>query len=293
VTLAGAGCTAAFVLVYAATVRTKAGRRLGDLALRGAMRTHSQLSDQVDRILDVVSVAMLLGAVAVIAVIALARLRRSTGLAAIGLLAGANLSTKLLKDYVLTRPDLGLSEVSPATWNSMPSGHTTAAFSVVAGVLFVVPVRLRGPLAVGGIAYATATALATMSSGWHRAGDSVAAFLVVGVWMALATGAILIGHGPVSRPVGSAGHWHHDRRWLMVAGGCLAAGSVLTVMLTGVTGLGDGRLAMVAALATAALFIVGTATSMTWMGLALLRLLTPVERPVADAPTLTDEKAYG
>lgn len=82
-------CVAAFTAVYLWTVRTTAGRLLGDASLRGAMLTNSRTGDLVDGVLAVVSVATLLGAVATIAVIALIRLRRSPGLAAIGLLGAA------------------------------------------------------------------------------------------------------------------------------------------------------------------------------------------------------------
>jgi len=83
---------------------------------------------------------------------------------------------------LLTRPDLGLREITPATHNSLPSGHTTAVSSVVVALLVVTPARGRPLVAVTGGAAAVVTALATMSAGWHRAGDSIAAFRVVGAW---------------------------------------------------------------------------------------------------------------
>lgn len=175
-----------FVLVYALTVRTTPGRQFGDASLRGALVTNSRLVYAVDAVLGAVSVAMLLAGVAVIALIALLRLRRVAGVAAVGLLVAANASTWLLKTHLLTRPDLGLREITPATHNSLPSGHTTAVFSVVVALLIVVPARWRRPVAITGGAGAVVMALATMSAGWHRAGDSIAAFLVVGGWAGIA-----------------------------------------------------------------------------------------------------------
>lgn len=60
-------------------------------------------------------------------------------------------------------------------------------FSVVVALLIVVPPRLRRPVAVAGGTLAVLTALATMSAGWHRAGDSIAAFLNVGFWAGVAS----------------------------------------------------------------------------------------------------------
>ncbi|MEP7193848.1 MAG: phosphatase PAP2 family protein [Actinomycetota bacterium] len=175
-----------FVLVYVLTVRTASGRQFGDASLRGALVTNSTVVDAVDAILGVVSVATLLGGLAAIALIALVRLQRVPGMTAVGLLVAANTSTWLLKNHILTRPDLGLREITPATLNSLPSGHTTAVYSVVVALLVVLPAWARRPVAITGGAAAVVVSLATMSAGWHRAGDSIAAFLVVGAWAGIA-----------------------------------------------------------------------------------------------------------
>lgn len=118
--------------------------------------------------------------VAAIALIALVRLRRMAGVTAVGLLVAANASIWLLKTHLPTRPDLGLREITPVTRNSLPSGHTTAVFSVVVALLIVLPGRGRRLIVLAGGAAAVVTALATMSAGWHRAGDSIAAFSWLG-----------------------------------------------------------------------------------------------------------------
>lgn len=196
--LVGLGFAAGFLLVYYVTVRTLQGRLFGDASLRGALLTRSTLANGADTILNVVSVASLLGAVALVATIALVRLARVEGLAAVGLLVGANVSAFVLKSYLLERPDLGIREVSPATLNSLPSGHVTAVFSAVAALLLVVPTRWRYPASLAGLVAAILTALATMSAGWHRAGDSMAAFLLVGMWMAIAATAVVIADTPAA-----------------------------------------------------------------------------------------------
>ncbi len=212
----------AFAAVYYLTVLTVPGRQLGDALLRGALDTRSALSGTVDGMLDVVSVASLLGAVAVVAVIALVRLDRVRGLAAVGILVGANLSTLVLKNYLLPRPDLGLDEIAPATLNSLPSGHSTAAFSAVAALVFVLPGRWRLPVASAGAGFAALVAVATISAGWHRAGDAVAAFLLVGLWTTVAAAAVLAHDGGPSEPQ-DGDLRRPSPRWL----GAFALGGVL------------------------------------------------------------------
>jgi len=65
---------AAFVLLYYVSVRTMRGRLVSDASLRGAISSGASFQDTVAGILDVVSVGSLLGAIAVVAVIALVRL---------------------------------------------------------------------------------------------------------------------------------------------------------------------------------------------------------------------------
>jgi membrane-associated phospholipid phosphatase len=121
---------AAFVLAYWFTVQTITGRQLADAALRGATITRSSAGAAVDATLDVVTATALIAVVAAIAVVALIRMQRTRGLVAIGLLLAANASGRILKVFVLPRSDLGLAESAPAALNSLPSGHTTAAFSI-------------------------------------------------------------------------------------------------------------------------------------------------------------------
>ncbi len=268
------GCLLAFALVYQLTVRTTSGRLIGDASLRGAVLARS---GAVHTVLDVVSVTTLLAAVVVIAVIALVRLRRIDGLAAIGLMVGANATTRLLKDYVLSRPDLGLVEVTPATLNSLPSGHSTVTFSVAAALLFVLPASARVTAAGLGAVLASATAISTMSAGWHRAGDSIAAFLVVGMWAGIAT-ATVAALGDLDPPA-SAG----DRtasgsvRWLAVcAAGLVTLGGTLALTLFTEQVVRESRVGPALAFVAGGLLIVGTATGVL---VGILALLRPAPRP--------------
>jgi membrane-associated phospholipid phosphatase len=275
-------CVVGFAAIYSVTVRTLPGRLVGDQALRGALLTQSIVAGQVARVLDVVSIASLLGAAVVITVIALARLRRTAGLAAVGILIGANATTQLLK-IVLPRPDLGVTEVTPATLNSMPSGHTTAVLSAAVGLLFVAPARWRTGVGALAACCAAVTAVATMTAGWHRAGDGVAAFFVVGVWTAVAVAALVVVDGPsmVTQPPGS--RLRADRWWWLTAAASLAAAAAITAALPWGAGLRDALPGEVMAFAAAVLAIVATAFAVTWSVVAMLRLADQLGAPVSPA----------
>jgi membrane-associated phospholipid phosphatase len=249
---------AIFAVLYVATVRTVDGRQIGDASLRGALATSPAVRGTVDAVLNVVSTASLLGAVALVAVIALLRLARYQGLAAVGILVAANVSALVLKNYLLPRPDLGLDEVAPATLNSLPSGHSTAAFSAVAALLFVLPRQWRPWAAVAGAAYATVTGLATMSAGWHRAADSMAAFLLVGFWTTVAAMIVVVGPADGRRMTSGAGA--SPIRWLVAtAAGCLTLGTAVVLLLVAASPVRESTVGTWVAFFTAALFITGTA----------------------------------
>lgn len=230
------GCVALTALTYDLAVHTTRGRLLDGASLRGAVESRSGVTDAVEGLLDVVSVASLLGAGVVLALIALARSRRELALAAVVVVIGANATTQVLKRYVLERPDLGILESTPATLNSMPSGHSTVAFSVVVALVLVLPVRLRPAAAAFGVVYASVAAISTLSAGWHRPSDSIAAFLVVGAWAALVGAVLAVQHADQApAPTGDT----HDRAtrrlgatsaYLLAFGG-LVAGVIVTTQL--------------------------------------------------------------
>ncbi len=272
----GGGCAVAFGLVYVVTVRTATGRTLADASLRGAILSRSRAGQLVDQALGVVSVATLLAALAVIALIALVRLTRGLGLAAVGLLAAANLLTRVLKDWVLDRPDLGLTEVAPATLNSMPSGHATAAFSVVVALLFVVPTQWRRWVAVAGGGYACLTALATMAAGWHRAADSVASFLLVGLLAALAAAAYVVLSGPADDPDPGSGRRQVVGHPVVAGiGGAVLLGALLVAALWIAPSIRESTVGLATAFVAGGLFVVATAAAVLFGVLRVLDRIAP------------------
>jgi membrane-associated phospholipid phosphatase len=179
--LATAGCLGLIAAVYLVFVRTTRGQWVDDAALRGTAIGRQHIIQPVSNILNLVSATALVLATATVAVLAYLRRRPRLAMLAVLLVAGSTLTTEVVKHLVLTRP---LHDpVDPLPFNTLPSGHTTVALSVAAAVTLVVPARLRVPVAVVGVLYGGATGVATLSAGWHRPSDAVAACLVVGAWV--------------------------------------------------------------------------------------------------------------
>ncbi|MDO3686478.1 phosphatase PAP2 family protein [Micromonospora sp. C28ISP2-4] len=177
--------TAAFGLVWRFAVHTELGQWLDTVALTGNRIGQDRIDGPVDTLLNAMSVVSLLAATAVIGFIALIRGRKALAVTATLLIAGANVTTQLLKHY-LVRPDFGIDPERAAAGNSLPSGHTAVAASVAVALILVLPRKLRVAGAFLGAGYAAAAGVATLSAGWHRPSDAVAAYLVVGAWAAVA-----------------------------------------------------------------------------------------------------------
>lgn len=110
-------------------------------------------------------------------VLALLQGRARLAVAAAVIIAGANVTTQLLKHQLLERPDFGYT-----TLNSLPSGHTTVVTSVVFATLLVAPAALRPLFVVAGSFAVTLTGASTVVAGWHRPSDIVAALAVCLLW---------------------------------------------------------------------------------------------------------------
>ena len=127
-------------LLWRVFVETLAGQQVENAAFQGALYGQTQLWRVAERVLDVVSVGFIVGVLLAAMVIAVLRRRWSLAVQVAVLMIGANLTTQVLKKWVLYRPDLG---VEADYGNTLPSGHTTAAASVSAALLLVVPPRAR------------------------------------------------------------------------------------------------------------------------------------------------------
>ncbi|MEV4483283.1 phosphatase PAP2 family protein [Micromonospora coxensis] len=268
--------TAAFAVVWRLAVHTGTGQWLDTVALTGNRIGQDRIDELVNRILNAMSVVSLLATTAVIGFIALIRGRKALALAATLLIAGANVTTQVLK-HVIDRPALGIDPERDAVGNSLPSGHATIAASVALALILVLPPKVRALGAFLGVAYAAVAGVATLSAGWHRPSDAVAAFLVVGVWAALAGLLLLVFQREQAQVAGEDAH--------RIAAAVLGVGGLAAVVVSGlaVTSLLDQQQVAVDELSRRTLFtgyagsaagIVGT------MGVVAALVLLSVHRLV-------------
>jgi membrane-associated phospholipid phosphatase len=296
--LLGAVHLAALWLVFRYFVRTEPGQLLDTIALTGNRIGRAAIQERVGNMLNAVSAASLAAATAVVGFIALVRRRVALGAGALLLIAGANLTTQGLK-YGLVRPDFGIDPERAAVGNSLPSGHTTVAASVAVALVLVLPARLRGAAGVLGAAAVAAIGVATLSAGWHRPSDAVAALLVVGAWACAAglfTLAVQRRHGDVEY-----GRAHAFSVVLLaLAGLSLLGGAAVALALTGrapdVPPADLSRNRLLLAYAGGAAGIAGTVALVMAAVLATVhrvvpRLVPPVEAPPVEAPATAGRRA--
>ena len=169
-------------VAYILTVSTRAGQLMGELILGGRPVTGNDVA-AAERALEVVSRSSLV--VGTLVAIVIAGFQRKPRLAFIAILAiiGANVSSQLLKYFVLDRSDLLDGMFYPLP-NSFPSGHTTAAASIAVALILVLPPLLRVPAVPLAAAMVAFLGVSTVVAGWHRMADAIG-----GVYLATAWGA--------------------------------------------------------------------------------------------------------
>jgi membrane-associated phospholipid phosphatase len=176
----------AFLLVANASLNTIRGQMLDTIALAGREFGRDSVSGPLNTALNAISVVSLVVVLVVVGMIALARRRYSLAIMAVVLVVGSTATTVLLKDHLITRPEFGVDPDRSGAGNSLPSGHATAAAAFAVGLVLVLPPAARGIASLIGATYAAVVGVATLSSGWHRPSDVVAAYLIVGGWAAFA-----------------------------------------------------------------------------------------------------------
>lgn len=159
-------------------LRTSQGRSL-DLAAQDAISSPADVLGRLDAVLGWVSVESLGLSLLVCVVLAVFRGRFDLALGVVVIVAGANVTTQILKRVVFS--DLSLSPGA----NGLPSGHTTVALSIALAAVLVAPSAWRSMVAVGVSVTATLVGVALVLARYHRPADVIAAVFVCLGWAAV------------------------------------------------------------------------------------------------------------
>jgi membrane-associated phospholipid phosphatase len=216
----------ACALVYVVALGTRWGLRADAKALPGWTggidweRAHVAAR----RAVHTIHVATIVAGALAAAVVALVRRRRDLAAVAVTTLAGANLTTFVLKPLLARTDPLG-GEASRALDASFPSGHATAAMALALVAVIVAPRRWRPWVAVVAAGYAACVGVGLVVVFAHYPSDVVGGYLVAGAW-ATAMAAIGLarrerGHAPTPARMPSPG------TVFLVAGFGIAAGALL------------------------------------------------------------------
>jgi membrane-associated phospholipid phosphatase len=216
----------AFSVVYIVFVHTYHGQRVDDEALAGRA-VAERGSDAAGQLLNTISVGSLVLAVALLVAQALLRNRPDLSVVAAAVIGCSVLSAELLKDVILTRPDL---TAGPLPAPSYPSGHTAVAFSVGVAATLCVPVQFRRRTAFIAVAYASAIGIATVAAGWHRPSDAAGAMLLVTAFAAvIAAVADIDARSPAD--AGGPGGFGDAGRYLIAGALALLAGWLAAIAI--------------------------------------------------------------
>lgn len=191
-----AGAVLVALAVYIGAVLTRAGQRIENAALRGADQIDDDTLGTANAALAHITVGSL--AVAVLLVVAIGWIRGmpAVAFAAAGIVIAGQVVTQSLKRFLLPRPEL-VPVSGDYAHNSLPSGHTTIAMTVLFALVVVTPYRWRGVVLATGASWAIGIGAYTVAAKWHRASDTIAADAVA---LAVACLACLV--------LARLGHWH-------------------------------------------------------------------------------------
>lgn len=160
--------------VYLLAVRTRMGQAMEDAALRGADQVDPEVHRVALELFQTITVSSQVAAALIVGVIGLLRRQLWLSIAGMAVIFGGQAATQVLKYHALTRPDLGPVHGAFAE-NTLPSGHTTAAMSLLFAVLIVMPYRFRGVAMFFALTWAVGIGAYTVVIGAHRLSDTLAA----------------------------------------------------------------------------------------------------------------------
>lgn len=202
--VSAAGLLMVLAATYVFFVRGYMGQLLDESA-RSGVHLGARGSSAALALLDAVPL-LGVGVMIVVVIIGLVRRRIAVTLIAVMVVAGANITTQLLKHSLLERPDTG----AMGTWhNSFPSGHATLVASVLFALFLVSPPRVRPYVAALGAVATVAVGVMLVGTQWHRPSDVVGSILIIAIWGCLG-GALATRVRPIgtsARPVSMSAVW--------------------------------------------------------------------------------------
>jgi membrane-associated phospholipid phosphatase len=176
-------CAGALVLLALVAYGIDAAQRLdADLLARFAVHRGSGFGDLAQLLVifgDPLPLLLMLGAASGIA---LWRQRPLDAVAAVIVVAGASLTTQVLKVLLAHpryQPVLGEHQLSSIAF---PSGHATAAASIAIAFAFVAPPRARPAVVAAGACMVTAVGCSVLVLRWHFPSDVLGGILVACGW---------------------------------------------------------------------------------------------------------------
>ena len=115
-----------------------------------------------------------------------------TAAAATLLLAGANVSSQVLKPLLAHHRELYYSQWHLNNINdaALPSGHATAAMAISIAALMVVSREFRPLAAIAGAAFTIAVTFSVLILQWHFPSDVVCGYLIASTWGLVAFAAL-------------------------------------------------------------------------------------------------------
>ena len=183
ITLAAA--TVGLVVLWFLFIRMQLGRQFEDVVWEHRTVLAKRLRvghDSALRLVDETTIAF--GALVVL-LIGVARRRLLLGIAVTVAVAGATVSSQVLKRWAITRPPT-VGELARISANSFPSGHATICTALGLAVLVMIPRRWRRLATVLVALWVAVQCVGVLASGWHRPSDALAGMAVAVIWMAAA-----------------------------------------------------------------------------------------------------------
>jgi membrane-associated phospholipid phosphatase len=175
-------CAAALVLLTLVAYGIEAAQRADATLLVRFMADGARLDSVANVLAHLADPLPLLLMLAGACAVALRRNRPLDAIAAVTVVAGANLTTQILKvalAHPRFQPVLGHDQLGPVAF---PSGHATAAASIAIAFVLVVPVKRRAVVAFAGAVFVAAVGCSILILSWHFPSDVLGGVLVACGW---------------------------------------------------------------------------------------------------------------